>query len=282
MKKGKTLIIILILFVFIFSTQVQAKNVQKNEENSTFDSKGVILTRNKYSEEILKLKVFLRIMGWEFLTEDYSYDNKTKKAIVDYQKEKGLKPDGIVGEKTYNAINKDINELGLSINNPKIIFTKQIPQKSWLIINKSNNTLYCLEGNNVIKRYPVATGKNLKDTPEGKFTIATKYKNPTWGGAGKHKPIKGGALNNPLGKRWMGLSKGGGGVYGIHGNSNKSSIGKYASAGCIRMYNDDVHYLYGQIKKETPVWIGNEEKLEEYGIIFNKEQIGRASCRERV
>lgn len=259
------------MFIFVFSIQVQAKNVQENKNNLTFNTKGIVLTKNKYSEEVAKLKNFLQVMGWKSFADDYCYDDKTQKAIIEYQKQKGLNPDGIVGEKTYNAINEDIDKLGLSISNPEIYFIKQVPKENWLIINKSNNTLYYLKGNNVVKKYPVATGKNPKDTPEGKFTIVTKYKNPAWGGAGKHKPIKGGASTNPLGKRWMGLSKGGGGIYGIHGNSNKGSIGKYASAGCIRMYNEDVEYLYDYIKKGTSVWIGNEKKLKEYGIIFDKE-----------
>jgi hypothetical protein len=42
---------------------------------------------------------------------------------------------------------------------------------------------------------------------------------------------------NPLGPRWVGLSKQG---YGIHGTSAPGSIGKAASHGCIRLRNRDV------------------------------------------
>ena len=66
----------------------------------------------------------------------------------------------------------------------------------------------------------------------------------------------------------MGLSIKGGGSYGIHGNSDKESIGKYVSLGCVRMYNQDVEILYQLIDKGTAVWIGNEIKLKEYGILF--------------
>lgn len=44
-------------------------------------------------------------------------------------------------------------------------------------------------------------------------------------------------------------------TYAIHGNNNESSIGKYVSAGCIRMHNDDIHWLYPKVAKNTRVII---------------------------
>ncbi len=66
----------------------------------------------------------------------------------------------------------------------------------------------------------------------------------------------------------MGISHGGGGQYGVHGNSNSSSIGTYASMGCVRMFNEDVEKLYEKVKIGIPVWIGNEKQLEAYGVKF--------------
>lgn len=138
-----------------------------------------------------------------------------------------------------------------------------------IIINKSTNTLYFFKNDKLHKVYPVATGKTASLTPDGKFKVVVKYKNPAWGGAGISPPIPGGAPNNPLGKRWIGISYGGGNKYGIHGNSNPKSIGTYASLGCVRMFNEDVEKLYEIVKINTPVWIGPEEKLMEYGIKFD-------------
>lgn len=162
---------------------------------------------------------------------------------------------------------KEVNEI--NIPKKEIEFTIEVLDKSWIIINKSSNTLYHLNGNDIIKRYPVATGKTAAHTPEGKFTIVTKYINPAWGGAGRYKPIKGGVTNNPLGKRWMGLSIKGGGTYGIHGNSDKDSIGKYVTLGCVRMFNEDVESLYELIDYGISVWIGSENQLNKYGVLFD-------------
>ena len=201
---------------------------------------------------------------------------------MDYQRANGLVPDGVVGEKTFTKINEDMEINKIFIPEKKIIFSmdedqvnEEIPEGNFIIINKDSNTLYHLSNREIIDKYPVATGKELKYTPEGKFTIVTKFVNPAWGGAGRHKPIKGGDPNNPLGTRWMGLNIRGGGVYGIHGNSDENSIGRYVSLGCVRMFNEDVEALYDLIDYGTPVWIGTEEKLGENGIrfIYEKDRI---------
>jgi len=234
-----------------------------------FNLDGLKLKEGVASEEVFRVNKFLKEKGYIDIVENYYYDNKTKETIAKYQKEKKLVADGIIGKNTYQKINEDIEKNNIIIPEMQISFTEEIPEGDWIIINKSNNTLYHLKGKEIINKYPVATGKDAKYTPEGKFTIITKYLNPAWGGAGKFKPVKGGAPNNPLGKRWMGLSINGGGSYGIHGNSNEESIGTFASLGCIRMFNKDVEILYDLIPKGTPVWIGSEAKLKEYGILFD-------------
>lgn len=128
-----------------------------------------------------------------------------------------------------------------------------------LVINKSTNQLGFYQSGTLIKTFPVATGRRPKDTPEGEFKVVRKLVNPYYT-KGK---IPGGSPRNPLGVRWLGLSVGntGGGTYGIHGNNNPRSIGTYASAGCIRMYNKDVLWLYDRVPINTHVKIGRWKEL---------------------
>jgi len=250
--------------------EVLPEEVHKEQkvEIIKFDINGLMLREGVSSEEVLKLKSFLKKKGYKDITDGYYFDNKTKSIVARYQQDNGLQSDGIVGKNTYQRINEDMELNRIRISEIELEFTFEIPIGNFIMINKSSNTLYHIKEKKIVKKYPVATGKLPQYTPEGKFTIVTKYTNPAWGGAGKHKPIKGGEPNNPLGKRWMGLSIRGGGSYGIHGNSNKNSIGKYISLGCVRMYNEDVESIYDLIDKGTPVWIGNEIKLKEYGAVF--------------
>jgi hypothetical protein len=43
--------------------------------------------------------------------------------------------------------------------------------------------------------------------------------------------------------------------YLIHGTNQETSIGDAVSHGCVRMYNDDVAYLFAQVPVGTPVFI---------------------------
>ncbi|WP_339222695.1 L,D-transpeptidase family protein [Paenibacillus sp. FSL H8-0332] len=122
-----------------------------------------------------------------------------------------------------------------------------------IIVNKKTNKLAYYSDGKLVKIFPVATGKTKSLTPEGSFKMVVKIKNRPY----YKDKIPGGDPANPLGDRWLGLEVNDtyGTTYAIHGNNNESSIGKYVSAGCIRMHNDDIHWLYPKISKNTRVII---------------------------
>lgn len=111
-------------------------------------------------------------------------------------------------------------------------------------IDKSENRLRLYENGRLLKTYPVATGRDPKQTPEGEFTIVMKIVNPSWTNPRTGETIPGGTPRNPLGTRWLGLSIGGGREYGIHGTNQPESIGGHVSLGCVRMHNSDVEELF--------------------------------------
>lgn len=105
-----------------------------------------------------------------------------------------------------------------------------------IIVDLSDRTLYLLDGNKVLRGFPVGIGKMLTQTPEGEYTIINKAPNP----------------GGPFGAYWMGLSRP---HYGIHGTNDPSSIGGEVSHGCIRMFNQDVVQLAGIVPIGTRVTI---------------------------
>ncbi len=234
--------------------------------NSTgIQTRDLVFNIGKSSDQIRFLKDFFRARGASNIAQDYNYDNRTKQLVRDYQKSKGLQVDGIAGNLTLAKMNQEIKDKNYKIwlKTPHINNTGEM-----ILINKSSNTLYFIKNGVIQNSYPVATGKTSLLTPNGRFKVVVKAINPSWGGAGRYAPIAGGAANNPLGKRWIGISYGGGSKYGVHGNSSPNSIGTYASLGCVRMFNKDVEKLYPRVKINTPVWIGNEPLLENYGVKF--------------
>jgi hypothetical protein len=108
-------------------------------------------------------------------------------------------------------------------------------------IEVDNKVLYLIDKDSkeILKKYPVATGKPDSPTPLGTFKITDMGK---WG--------------EGFGSRWLGLSVPWG-RYGIHGTNKPGSIGFNASAGCIRMRNSDVEDLFDRVGIGTIVVITN-------------------------
>ena len=128
-----------------------------------------------------------------------------------------------------------------------------------IVVRVSENRLYLYDGFSLEKTYSVATGQLDKyPTPLGHFEIANKRINPTWINPakdtwGKDEPdqIPPGP-DNPLGTRALDLSAPG---IRIHGTPSDSSIGHWASHGCIRMHIPDSEDLYPRVEVGTPVII---------------------------
>ncbi|MDP4026382.1 L,D-transpeptidase [Methylobacterium sp. NEAU 140] len=128
-----------------------------------------------------------------------------------------------------------------------------------IVISASERRLYLVNGDGTAIRYPVAVGKPGKQW-FGTAVIDGKYVAPAWSPPWEVKRdnprlpnlIAGGSPHNPMGAAAMTLA---GGQYAIHGTNRPSSIGTWASYGCIRMYNQDVVDLYGRVGVGTPVYM---------------------------
>jgi lipoprotein-anchoring transpeptidase ErfK/SrfK len=119
-----------------------------------------------------------------------------------------------------------------------------------IAVDRSDNTLVVKLDDRFFKRYPVGTGK-FEKTPIGSFKVTDRIAQPTWWRPdGKAVPY--GDPENVLGTHWLSLDIRG---YGIHGTWEPETIGHAASAGCIRLLNEDVEELYTLIPIGTPVVI---------------------------
>jgi len=144
--------------------------------------------------------------------------------------------------------------------------TQKLPAlsaKAWVKISKQDQKLYVLEQDKVVASFPVATGKGVKDTPNGTFKLLTRVANPPYSGSphlGKrYYPPQ--HPNNPLGSRWMQFNAWhyySGAMLGIHGTDDPASIGKALSAGCVRMHNQDVELLFEHLRVGMKVVIADQ------------------------
>ncbi len=124
-----------------------------------------------------------------------------------------------------------------------------VPDKFSIEVDLSKNLLYLYYEGKFFKVYPIATGTDDK-TPVGEFKITDRLKNPVW--YSNKGPIPPNSPENLLGSRWLGINAKG---IGIHEAINPGEIGKYVTAGCIRMLKKDVDELYMLVVRGTPVKI---------------------------
>lgn len=114
----------------------------------------------------------------------------------------------------------------------------------WLKIVKSEYRLYVMKGDEAIKTYGIATGKNTGQkkrvgdnrTPEGKFEVEQIQNSSGW----QHDFKDGkGMVKGAYGPWFIRIKCGWKGI-GIHGTHDPDSIGKNATEGCIRLKNPDL------------------------------------------
>jgi lipoprotein-anchoring transpeptidase ErfK/SrfK len=129
-----------------------------------------------------------------------------------------------------------------------------------IVVSIPDRMLALIEGGRVVKTYPTAVGAPVSPSPTGTFTVIARIPYPTWYGPGK---VVQAGKDNPLGTRWLGLSRKG---YGIHGTNVPSSIGRAKSHGCIRMRNRDVEELFEMVRVGDVVELHGERDPELAGI----------------
>lgn len=183
--------------------------------------------------------------------------------IKKFQAINNLNADGIMGELTKNVLYNPKYQVIDLVSNPPT-------EENWIVVNTDKKILTLYQGKTAVKKYAVAVGTASTPTPNVKGKIQMKAVNPAWGGMyGKYEPKTADDPTNPLGERWLGLNLGGEWRgYGIHGTIYPAQIGKSVSNGCVRMFNYDIETeLFPIVKVGTPVWLGDEKTLSDWGIV---------------
>jgi hypothetical protein len=111
------------------------------------------------------------------------------------------------------------------------------------------------------RRWKVAVGMKGHATPTGVYRISRKALNPSWTPPDsswvpvnqRGKFFEGDDPQNPIAAAFLSISDKEG--LGIHGTTNRPSLGHRASHGCIRMTVPAVKSLYARAEIGTPVII---------------------------
>ncbi len=113
--------------------------------------------------------------------------------------------------------------------------------------------------------YPMSIGRMDWETPLGRTSIVAMAKDPAWyppqsvrdehAADGDPLPrVVPPGPENPLGTRALRLGLPG---YLIHGTNRPAGVGMRVSHGCVRMFPEDIEFLFDNIRVQTPVRIIN-------------------------
>ncbi len=138
-----------------------------------------------------------------------------------------------------------------------------------IVVDPYARVLYHVMGNGEAMRYGVAVGRIGKGY-NGTATIRRKQAWPSWRPTdnmirtepelyGRFAGGLSGGIDNPLGSRALYLYEGGRDTYyRIHGTMDPSSVGKATSAGCIRLFNQDIMDLFAETPMGTTVRVRSQ------------------------
>lgn len=128
-----------------------------------------------------------------------------------------------------------------------------------VVVNIPSGRLELVQGDSVVRTYPVSVGSARYPTPRGDYLLATVIFNPWW-----HPPESDWARNrkptppgpgNPMGRVKLHMDD----LIYIHGTTSEGRLGAPASHGCIRMSNPDVVDLARRLHRIANPSIGDGE-----------------------
>lgn len=175
------------------------------------------------------------------------------------------------------AANPDVDPWLPGENTPILLPTQfvlpDVPREG-MVLNIASKRLFYYpevpEGQaQIVKTYPIGIGRVGWETPLGVTTVTAKARDPHW-----YVPLSvrqehaelGNPLpsvippgpENPLGHRVLKLAMPG---YLIHGTNQPYGVGMRVSHGCVRLYPENIEYLYEIVEIGEPVAIINEPYL---------------------
>lgn len=172
------------------------------------------------------------------------------------------------------AANPDVNPWLPGAGTPILLPTQFVlpaDVREGVVLNMASKRLFYFpsmpEGEDqVVKTYPIGIGRVGWETPLGSTTVTAKAVDPVWyvpASVRKEHAEMGDPLpsvvpagpDNPLGSRVLKLDIPG---YLIHGTNQPYGVGMRVSHGCVRLYPENIEYLYELVDIGESVVIINE------------------------
>jgi L,D-transpeptidase ErfK/SrfK len=160
---------------------------------------------------------------------------------------------------------------GKIVQLPSAHLLPDVPRQG-LVVNLPDGRLYYfrtdVHNHAVVETHPISVGQMDWKTPLGVTKIVQKEKMPTWypPKSVRAKHLQDGDVlpetvppgpDNPLGEYALRLGIPGG-AYLIHGTNNPVGVGMQITHGCIRLYPEDIEFLFREVAVGMNVRIVNQ------------------------
>jgi L,D-transpeptidase ErfK/SrfK len=183
-----------------------------------------------------------------------------------------------IGYQEIVEVNPDLDPFvpgeGISVAIPTSWILPDVSQHEGIVINLSEMRLFYFfkqKRSTLVMTFPIGIGREGFATPVGKFRVIEKTVNPNWyvpKSIREEKPelpeIVPPGPDNPLGSHALRLSLGN---VLIHGTNKPWGVGRRVSHGCIRLYPEDIPWLFKSVSKGTlvtivrqPIKVGAKDK----------------------
>ncbi len=191
--------------------------------------------------------------------------------LSDLAREYGLGFDEIV------AANPEVDPWLPGVGTEVLLPTQYVlpdASRSGIVLNVASKRLFyyppVVQGEfPVVYTFPIGIGRVGWETPTGVTEVIDKARDPNWyvpASVRKEHAAAGNPLpavvppgpDNPLGRYVLKLDMPG---YLIHGTNQPYGVGMRVSHGCVRLYPENIEFLYPQIGRGEAVWIVNEPYL---------------------
>lgn len=222
---------------------------------------------------IVDIQAMFAKLGFDPGEPEGVFVSKTEDAVRVFQSEYGLPVNGVIDAKTLKFLYEEADPDGYpetliegaetetvepgQDSLDEVAVVARVTDRA-IVISVGERALGLYEGNQLIKRYPVAIGKPSTPTPVGTHRVLEKVLHP--GGA--------------LGTRWIGFTYQ---MHGIHGTNRPELIGQAVSNGCVRMHNSHVEELYEMVGLGAPVIVIVAPVASWSGLGKSPSQAGPAS-----
>lgn len=110
------------------------------------------------------------------------YDDRLAQVVMDFQRNHGLKDDGVIGRQTIQFFNQTYFERFRQVvaNLERMRWLDPVKPAKYIVVNIPAATLWAVENDKVVAEMPVIVGRKTRPTAQFKTNVIGVRFNPTW------------------------------------------------------------------------------------------------------